>query len=87
MNTRCLRYNVSGQAKALSIPPGDRITSYNVCYTKLLRDLNNLLHFLELRDSDHAQWEIREYALAIKKLIKPYIPNVAKYFESKGQVW
>ncbi len=50
-------------------------------------DLNNLLHFLELRDSDHAQWEIREYALAIKKLIKPYIPHVAKYFESKGQVW
>ena len=50
-------------------------------------DLNNLLHFLELRDSDHAQWEIREYALAIKKLIKPIIPNVAKYFESKGQVW
>ena len=50
-------------------------------------DLSNLLHFLELRDSDHAQWEIKEYALAIKKLIKPYIPNVAKYFEGKGQVW
>lgn len=50
-------------------------------------DLNNLLHFLELRDSDHAQWEIREYAQAIKKLIKPHFPNVAKYFESKGQVW
>ncbi len=50
-------------------------------------DLNNLLHFLELRDSDHAQWEIREYAQAIKQLIKPYIPNVAKYFESKGQTW
>lgn len=50
-------------------------------------DLNNLLHFLELRDSDHAQWEIREYAMAIKQLIKPHIPNVAKYFESKGQPW
>lgn len=50
-------------------------------------DLSNLLHFLELRDSTHAQWEIREYALAIKKLIKPVIPNVAKYFESKGQSW
>ena len=50
-------------------------------------DLSNLLHFLELRDSPHAQWEIREYAIAIKKLIKPIIPNVAKYFESKGQVW
>ena len=50
-------------------------------------NLNNLLHFLELRDSDHAQWEIREYAMAIKKLIKPIIPNVAKYYESRGQSW
>ncbi|MDD5697936.1 MAG: FAD-dependent thymidylate synthase [Victivallaceae bacterium] len=50
-------------------------------------NLGNLLHFLELRDSDHAQWEIREYAVAIKKLIKPYIPNVAKYFAKQGQVW
>jgi len=50
-------------------------------------DLSNLLHFLELRDSEHAQWEIREYAVAIKKLIKPIIPNVAKYFEAKGQTW
>ncbi|MCI5779766.1 MAG: FAD-dependent thymidylate synthase [Lentisphaeria bacterium] len=50
-------------------------------------DLSNLLHFLELRDSDHAQWEIREYAVAIKKLIKPLIPNVAAYFAKQGQTW
>ena len=50
-------------------------------------NLNNLLHFLELRDSEHAQWEIREYAKAIKKLIKPIIPNVASYFEKHGQSW
>ncbi|MBQ9503277.1 MAG: FAD-dependent thymidylate synthase, partial [Lentisphaeria bacterium] len=50
-------------------------------------DLSNLLHFLELRDSDHAQAEIQEYARAIKKLIKPIIPHVAAYFERKGQVW
>ena len=50
-------------------------------------NLGNLLHFLDLRDSEHAQWEIREYAIAIKKLIKPIIPNVAKYYESKGQAW
>ncbi len=43
-------------------------------------DLSNLLHFLELRDSEHAQWEIREYAVAIKRLIKPIVPNVAAYF-------
>ena len=50
-------------------------------------DLANLLHFLDLRDSEHAQWEIREYAIAIKKLIKPFIPNVAAYFERQGQQW
>ena len=50
-------------------------------------NLNNLLHFLELRDDEHAQWEIREYAKAIKSLIKPVIPNVAEYFKTKGQQW
>lgn len=39
-------------------------------------DLNNLIHFLLLRDSEHAQWEIRQYACAIKELIKPVVPNV-----------
>ncbi len=42
-------------------------------------DLSNLLKFLELRDSEHAQWEIRVYAAAIKKLIRPSIPHVAEY--------
>ena len=50
-------------------------------------DLSNLLHFLELRDSEHAQSEIKEYAVAIKQLIKPLIPNVAAYFAAKGQEW
>ncbi|MBO5761220.1 MAG: FAD-dependent thymidylate synthase [Lentisphaeria bacterium] len=50
-------------------------------------DLNNLLHFLSLRDSDHAQWEIRQYAQAIKTLIKPIIPNVAEYYKSIGDEW
>lgn len=50
-------------------------------------NLGNLLHFLELRDSEHAQWEIREYAKAIKSLIKPSIPNIAAYFAKQGQAW
>jgi thymidylate synthase (FAD) len=50
-------------------------------------NLGNLLHFLDLRDSEHAQWEIREYAIAIKKLIKPIIPSVAEYFKKQGQEW
>lgn len=40
-------------------------------------DLSNLLRFIELRASEHAQWEIREYAEAIKKLVQPSIPNIA----------
>ncbi len=40
-------------------------------------DLSNLLKFIELRASEHAQWEIREYAEAIKKLVQPSIPNIA----------
>jgi len=39
-------------------------------------DLSNLIHFLDLRDSEHAQWEIRQYAKAIKQLIQPVVPNV-----------
>ncbi|HOG49780.1 MAG TPA: FAD-dependent thymidylate synthase [Lentisphaeria bacterium] len=41
-------------------------------------DLNNLIKFIELRDSPHAQSEIREYGQAIKKLITPIVPHVAE---------
>ncbi len=41
-------------------------------------DLNNLLHFLELRDHAGAQWEIRQYAQAIKQLVRPFVPHVAE---------
>lgn len=43
-------------------------------------NLRSLVNFLQLRDDDHAQVEIREYAIAIKKLIEPYIPHVIKYY-------
>jgi thymidylate synthase (FAD) len=46
-------------------------------------DLRNLLHFIELRDDEHAQKEIREYAKAMKELIRPYVPHVVEYFENK----
>lgn len=41
-------------------------------------DLHNLIGFLALRDSGHAQWEIREYAIAIKQLVAPILPHVAE---------
>ena len=43
-------------------------------------DLGNLIHFLDLRDHPGAQFEIREYARAIKQLISPVVPHVAQVF-------
>jgi thymidylate synthase (FAD) len=37
-------------------------------------DLHNLLHFLELRLSEHAQYEIRVYAEAMRDIIAPLVP-------------
>ena len=59
--------------QARGVLPQDMMTTFWATV-----DLNNLLKFLELRDSDHAQWEIREYAIAIKKLIEPDFPHVAE---------
>lgn len=37
-------------------------------------DLHNLMHFLRLRTHSHSQYEIREYAKALLKLIEPIVP-------------
>lgn len=42
-------------------------------------DLNNLLKFLSLRCDQHAQWEIRQYAEAIKPLVSGILPHVARF--------
>lgn len=44
-------------------------------------DLNNLLHFLNLRLHKHAQKEIQEYAKAIIELIRPIVPYTIKHIE------
>lgn len=38
-------------------------------------DLRNLLHFLDLRIHPHAQPEIRVYAEAMRKLVRPHVPE------------
>ena len=37
-------------------------------------DLLNLLKFLTLRCDPHAQWEIRQYAEALRDLVRPVVP-------------
>ena len=51
--------------------------SHMFCTVNLL----NLLKFITLRDHDHAQYEIRVYAEAMKKLITPIVPTVMKAFD------
>lgn len=43
-------------------------------------NLLNLLKFIQLRDHDHAQHEIRVYAQAMKELITPIVPVTMKAF-------
>ena len=42
-----------------------------------------LMSCLELRDSSHAQYEIRAYAIAIRQLIRPIVPHVMDYYDRK----
>jgi thymidylate synthase (FAD) len=37
-------------------------------------NLHNLMHFIRLRTSDHAQWEIKQYALEMLHLIEAVAP-------------
>ena len=55
------------------------LSTYTEAYWKI--DGHNLFHFLELRMDAHAQLEIRTYANAIAKLIKPIIPLAWEAFE------
>lgn len=48
-------------------------------------NLHSLLHFISLREDNHAQKEIQEYAVAMKKLVQPYIPHVIDAYDSLGQ--
>ncbi|TBH20026.1 FAD-dependent thymidylate synthase [Thermus thermamylovorans] len=45
------------------------------------QDLHNLFHFLALRLAPEAQWEIRQYAEAIARLVKERVPLAWQSFE------
>jgi thymidylate synthase (FAD) len=55
------------------------VSNYTEMYWKI--DLHNLSGFLRLRMDSHAQKEIRDYADAIYKLIKPLFPLACEAFE------
>ena len=59
------------------------LAGFSVYYTWVAKiDAHNLLHFLRLRMANDAQYEIRQYALAIyKHFFKPALPWTAEAFE------
>lgn len=52
-------------------------------YTRMFATVNlhNLFHFLGLRLHEHAQWEIRQYAQVLLKLITPIVPVAVEAFQ------
>lgn len=69
-----LKFGVAREQARKDLP----LSTYTEAYWKI--DLHNLFHFLGLRLDEHAQWEIRQYANAILKLIEPIVPSSVEAF-------
>jgi thymidylate synthase (FAD) len=54
------------------------VSFYTQWYWKV--DLHNLLNFLTLRTDEHAQHEIRQYALIILDMVKLWVPHTYEAF-------
>lgn len=54
------------------------LNTYSELYWKI--DLHNLLHFVSLRATSHAQYEIRVYAEKILDIVKSWVPKVYDAF-------
>lgn len=76
-----LANDVSRETARIVLP----LNTYTECVWKL--DVSNLIKFLYLRDDDHAQWEIRVYAMEIAKVVEFYFPQVyAAYMRERESV-
>ena len=55
-------------------------------YTQFYMTINarSLMNFLSLRAAEDAQWEIRQYALAMKEMFKEAMPLTYKAWEGNG---
>lgn len=47
-------------------------------------NLKNLLDYFRLRDHEHAQQEIREYAVAMRDLVRPVVPMTMEVFDGNS---
>lgn len=80
------KYSFAGYEAALSNGIAREVARIGLplnLYTKKIWqcDLHNLLHFLKLRMAEDAQWEIRQYANIIAKIVQGSYPLVWAAFE------
>jgi thymidylate synthase (FAD) len=66
---------VSRELARINLP----LSTYTQWYWKV--DLHNFFHFLSLRIDEHAQWEFRQYALALAEVVKALCPVSWRAFE------
>jgi len=59
----------------------------NSTYTEYYGSCNvsNLMKFLELRSTEHAQWEIRQVAFAVEEILQDLFPETVKCFKNKNK--
>lgn len=57
-------------------------------YSEMIWSCNprSLMHFLSLRNSEQAQWEIRQYAQVVEAIFLDKMPTTAKAFIDSGRV-
>jgi thymidylate synthase (FAD) len=65
---------ISRELARINLP----LSTYTQWYWKI--DLHNLLHFLFLRLDEYAQWEIRQYAEVMAKMVEALCPIAWKAF-------
>ena len=70
-----LEAGVSRETARMNLP----LSTYTQWCTTM--NLHNLLHMLSLRLDPHAQWECRQYAEAIWRIVKDWCPITAAAFE------
>ncbi|HEY8463395.1 MAG TPA: FAD-dependent thymidylate synthase [Bacillota bacterium] len=72
------------------IPAEDaRFVLPNACETKIITTFNarSLLHFFEIRTCTRAQWEIRELALEMRRLVREVAPLLFKLSGPSCETW
>lgn len=74
-----IKVGVAKEQARLVLPSGLYMSMYATC------NLNSLMHFVRLRDHEGAQWEMQQYARALKQIAKEYWPvALAALGESHG---